>query len=125
MTKVILTAVPMTETALKKGFWRIRAKICSITFYSSCNASAGCTFIALRAGIPIPMTIIRVISTKPVSYIHLAKGASFLIGDAGISIPRIDIVGMRFIYYLTIYDLLFNRVFIGDIAITLSLKLQM
>ena len=54
-----------------------------------------------------------------------AKGASFLIGDAGISIPRIDIVGMRFIYYLTIYDLLFNRVFIGDIAITLSLKLQM
>ena len=54
-----------------------------------------------------------------------ARGASFLIGDAGISIPRIDIVGMRFIYYLTIYDLLFNRVFIGDIAITLSLKLQM
>ena len=29
------------------------------------------------------------------------------------------------IYYLTIYNLLFNRLFISDIAITLSLKLQM
>lgn len=55
----------------------------------------------------------------------ICQRSQFLIGDAGISIPRIDIVGMRFIYYLTIYDLLFNRVFIGDIAITLSLKLQM
>ena len=28
-----------------------------------------------------------------------AKGASFLIGDAGISIPRIEIVGMSFISF--------------------------
>ncbi|EDS16395.1 hypothetical protein BACSTE_00525 [Bacteroides stercoris ATCC 43183] len=30
-----------------------------------------------------------------------AKGASFLIGDAGISIPRIEIVGMSFYIILS------------------------
>jgi hypothetical protein len=44
----------------------------------------------------------------PLFFASAAKGASFLIGEAGISIPRLDIFGMINFYFYVILNNLFS-----------------